>query len=208
MHHELSGFQPAPTIYLPPMSALSSLNRQEEYVERSCSLHWFYQAGDLEAKILGTSFSFTLPYNQPTDPSWLNIKAAQVVQRMNWECSLLIASRGLPTRPVEGTRSFFLPQQSPTAQNDCSVPQRDLDLTLYWCHWCQNWASVYKQIQSSLLLCHNGSRLFSVFMPAKRFPVGPECSPGIGDKPPLNAFRNVFLGIRPRSQRNFLLVKS
>lgn len=102
----------------------------------------------------------------------------------------------------------FLPQQSPTAQNNRSVLQRDLDLTPHWCHWCQNWARVYKQTQSSLLLCHNGSRLFSVLTPPKRCPVGPECSPGIGDKPPLNALRNVVLGIRPRSQRNFLLVKS
>lgn len=116
-------------------------------------------------------------------------------------------SRGLPMRPVEGTRNFFCPSSLPQHRMT-AVSHKDLDLTLYWCHWCQNWASVYKQIQSSLLLCHNGSRLFFVFMPAKCFPVGPECSPGIGDKPPLNAFRNVFLGIRPRSQRNFLLVKN
>lgn len=34
------------------------------------------------------------------------------------------------------------------------------------------------------------------------------CNAGTSDKPPLIALWNIFLGIRPRSQRSFLLVKN
>lgn len=50
--------------------------------------------------------------------------------------------RGSPWGKWKVTGSLFCPSIMPWCRT--AVSQEDLDPTLRWCHWCQNWAGVYK----------------------------------------------------------------
>lgn len=51
-------------------------------------------------------------------------------------------SRGSPWGKWKVTWSLFCPSIMPRCRT--AVSHEDLDPTLRWCHWCQNWAGMYK----------------------------------------------------------------
>lgn len=107
----------------------------------------------------------------------------------------MCVSRGSPRGKWKVTGSFFLSQCYATEQ-DCNVPRRfrstlvPLMSELGW-HVQINmkYFGAVSQWQQSLSQ-----------ISALQYQRGVLCNPGTGDKTPLIALRNIFLGVRPRSQ--------